>query len=416
MANLTSILFALSVLVSLSVCVEKARFDFYRVYEVTATDESHLKIFQQILDYPDGYNFMTTPKLVLDVPNKLIVPPHKFGEWSEWTENFKLNVELLNNNLQESIDKEDRNYQRRKGVYDWSSYRRLNETYAWMDDLAASRPNDISTFIVGKSYEGRDMKGLRVNIGNKTGKKAIFFESNIHANEWIGSYSTTYIMNQLLTSDDDDVKRLLETFDWWFLPILNIDGYEYTWNVDRTWRKTRRPTQNPLCHGADPNRNSDVSWGVFGGSTLPCSAIYYGDHAFSEVEMKQFSEFIATVPNLFGYISFHSHGQYIMTPYALSRDPAENFDLLNSIGAEAKAAIFAQRGKEYRVGSMSDFFGLIGGTSVDYVVAHQNPLLAYCYEISDTHIVPTEELLPIGAELFASVRAIFNEAITRGLV
>jgi len=54
MGRLTSILFSLSVLVSFSYCVEKARFDFYRVYEVTASDESHLKIFQQILDYPDG--------------------------------------------------------------------------------------------------------------------------------------------------------------------------------------------------------------------------------------------------------------------------------------------------------------------------------------------------------------------------
>ena len=101
------------------------------------------------------------------------------------------------------IDKEDMKYQRRKAVYDWTSFRRYNETYAWMDDLASSRPNDISTFIVGKSYEGRDIKGLRINIGNQSGKKSIFFESNIHANEWIGSHTTTFIINQLLTSEDN---------------------------------------------------------------------------------------------------------------------------------------------------------------------------------------------------------------------
>ncbi|CAG9804826.1 unnamed protein product [Chironomus riparius] len=418
MGHLASIALYLSVLVSLSFCVEKARFDFYRVYEATASDEIHLKIFQQILDYPDGYKFMTTPKMLIGSTAQLIVPPHKFGEWSEWVENFKIEVKLLSNNLQEMIDKEDaaNQRQRRTGVYDWSTYRRLNETYAWMESLAASLPNDISTFIVGKSYEGRDIKGLRVNIGNAIGKPSIFFESNIHANEWIGSYATTYIMNQLLTSEHEDVKALLESFEWWFLPILNIDGYEYTWNVDRTWRKTRRPTQNPLCHGADPNRNSDVSWGAFGGSSLPCSAIYYGDHVFSEVEMKQFSEFIPTVPNLFGYISFHSYGQYIMTPYAVSRNAADDFELINEIGAKAKDAISAIRGTEYSVGSMSDFFGLIAGTSVDYVAINQKPKLAYCYEISDTHIVATEEIQAIGEELFASVKAIFKEAITRELV
>lgn len=51
-----------------------------------------------------------------------------------------------------------------------------------------------------------------------------------------------------------------------FKNLFFQDGYEYTWNVDRTWRKTRRETANPLCRGADPNRNWDVNWGSYGGS------------------------------------------------------------------------------------------------------------------------------------------------------
>jgi len=132
--------------------------------------------------------------------------------------------------------------------------------------------------------------------------------------------------------------------------------------------------------------------------------------------MKQFSEFIATVPNLFGYISFHSYGQYIMTPYAVSRAAADNIELLNEIGAKAKDAISSVRGTEYSVGTMSDFFGLIAGTSVDYVAINQKPKLAYCYEISESHIIPTDEIQAIGQELFASVKTIFTEAITLGLV
>ena len=33
---------------------EKARFDLYRLYEVTAENDLHLKLFQQISEYPDG--------------------------------------------------------------------------------------------------------------------------------------------------------------------------------------------------------------------------------------------------------------------------------------------------------------------------------------------------------------------------
>lgn len=128
---------------------------------------------------------------------------------------------------------------RKRKSFDWSNFQKLEDIHAWMRELAAARPSDISTFVAGISYEGREMLGLRVNIGNVAGKKSIFFESNIHANEWIGGSTTTYIMNELLTSSDtgewfkklslrkisklfSDVRDLLNRFEWWFLPVLNV--------------------------------------------------------------------------------------------------------------------------------------------------------------------------------------------------
>ena len=39
------------------------------------------------------------------------------------------------------------------------------------------------------------------------------------------------------------------------VPILNPDGYEYSWTDDRMWRKTRMPNPGSPCVGTDPNRN-----------------------------------------------------------------------------------------------------------------------------------------------------------------
>jgi hypothetical protein len=36
------------------ISAEKARFDFYRLYEVAIDNEVHLNLMQQIIDYPDG--------------------------------------------------------------------------------------------------------------------------------------------------------------------------------------------------------------------------------------------------------------------------------------------------------------------------------------------------------------------------
>jgi murein tripeptide amidase MpaA len=105
---------------------------------------------------------------------------------------------------------------------DWTNFQKLEDIHGWLRSLASQRPADISTFVAGISYEGREILGLKINIGNVVGKKSIFFEANIHANEWIGGSTQTFIINELLTSTDTNVRDLLNQFEWWFIPILNV--------------------------------------------------------------------------------------------------------------------------------------------------------------------------------------------------
>jgi len=81
-------------------------------------------------------------------------------------------------------------------------------------------------FIVGKSYEGRTIRGIK--ISHKAGNPGIFIESNIHAREWITSASATWFINQLLTSEDADVRSLADNYDWHIIPVFNVDGFEYS--------------------------------------------------------------------------------------------------------------------------------------------------------------------------------------------
>ena len=67
----------------------------------------------------------------------------------------------------------------------------------------------------------------------------------------------------------------------YIVPVLNPDGYEYTFTGDRMWRKTRKPSPGNRCPGADPNRNWDSAFGTTGVSRNPCSDTYPGPHAFS---------------------------------------------------------------------------------------------------------------------------------------
>lgn len=74
------------------------------------------------------------------------------------------------------------------------------------------------------------------------------------------------------------------------VPVLNPDGYEYTWTTDRLWRKNRRPggvrTLDNVdnCNGVDLNRNYDTNFGGTGSSSNQCSHLYAGPSALSEPE------------------------------------------------------------------------------------------------------------------------------------
>lgn len=83
------------------------------------------------------------------------------------------------------------------------------------------------------------------------------------------------------------MKQLLDELDFYVLPVVNIDGYVYTWTKvcelrgtcdihtvtscrfwsncliyfqDRMWRKTRSTMAGSSCLGVDPNRNFNAGW------------------------------------------------------------------------------------------------------------------------------------------------------------
>jgi murein tripeptide amidase MpaA len=109
---------------------------------------------------------------------------------------------------------------------DWTSYHSLEEIYAWLDELAAEFPNVVTLFEIGESYEGRTTRGLKMS--HRAGNQAIFVEANIHAREWISSATATWTINELLRSTDSGIRNIADNYDWYFIPVSNPDGYEYS--------------------------------------------------------------------------------------------------------------------------------------------------------------------------------------------
>ena len=54
----------------------------------------------------------------------------------------------------------------------------------------------------------------------------------MHAREWVAPATCLYIIEQLVKGSDTDpeIQEMVQTFDWYIFPVMNPDGYKYTWS------------------------------------------------------------------------------------------------------------------------------------------------------------------------------------------
>jgi len=135
---------------------------------------------------------------------------------------YQLNIE----NVQTLIDQ---TMPPSQSVFDFKNYHRLNEIYDNIDDLAKQYPHKVKVVVGGRTYENRQIKGVKVSF--KANNPGIFLEGGIHAREWISPATVMYILHQLLTSNNSNIRNLAENHDWYIFPLFNPDGYVYTHNI-----------------------------------------------------------------------------------------------------------------------------------------------------------------------------------------
>ncbi|TGN63893.1 zinc carboxypeptidase [Nocardioides eburneiflavus] len=206
----------------------------------------------------------------------------------------------------------------------WKSYDEPGGYHDQLTTVARQYPGVTKLVKLGTTYQGRDILALKMTQGargQKDGSRpAAIFSATQHAREWIAPEMVRRLMYTYLErwkADHEPTKKLLQSTELWFVPVMNPDGYEYTFTDERLWRKNLRDNNGDgitqVGDGVDPNRNYPSHWGYDneGSSDIPSSETYRGPSPASEPETRAGIKLFDTAKAEF-MVNYHSNGEWLL--------------------------------------------------------------------------------------------------------
>lgn len=180
----------------------------------------------------------------------------------------------------------------------------------------------------GKSRLGQQLAAFRVTKGGAStprgSRPVVLYHATQHAREWIAVETNRRLFEYVLDHKNDPasgIPQLLATTELWFIPVVNPDGYDYTFvsPSTRMWRKTLRDNNGDgaitVGDGVDTNRNWPTKWRFDpeGASDNTASDTYRGPSPSSEPEVTAYRALMNRLKAKF-MIDYHSYGELILYP------------------------------------------------------------------------------------------------------
>jgi Zinc carboxypeptidase len=211
-----------------------------------------------------------------------------------------------------------------------------------LENLASSHRQIAELQTIGHSLRGVPIYAMKVTKnarGSKDGSRpAVLYSSLQHAREWLAGETGRRTLRMFLDNygrtgaaigtdgqpiegvNAEEITRLVDTRELWFILVANPDGYDYTFDpANRLWRKNLRDNngdgQITSIDGVDPNRNFPTRWNYDdeGSNTEPSSETYRGTGPASEPETKAFLSLTRRVDFAYNK-NDHTHGKLLLWP------------------------------------------------------------------------------------------------------
>ncbi|MBX2798969.1 MAG: hypothetical protein KTR31_14930 [Myxococcales bacterium] len=284
------------------------------------------------------------------------------------------------------------------------------ETFDAHLDLLAAEHAHATVIELGTSVENRPIRGLRLADPALTDPPGILVTGVQHAREWVAGSSALFIADRLAEEwgQGGEADAVLDEWQVIVVPIVNPDGYRFSWTTDRLWRKNRRDNADGTF-GVDLNRNWGEAWGGAGGSSAQtANNNYRGASAFSEPEAASLRDLVLDRPELVRHLDLHCTGQLVLYPWGYTAQPSPDEDWLSQTGTAMQLAMEGVEGTPYAIGQMNPRLYQANGLGIDWT--HEQGLRSTLVELRDRgqygFLLPADQLRPTAEEAWAGFVAL----------
>ena len=259
-----------------------------------------------------------------------------------------------------------------------------------MRSVASKNPQLAKLVTLGITHQGREILAIKLTQGARDvpdgSRPAVLYSATQHAREWISTEVNRRLMQWYIErwrANDKEIKRLLKDTELWFVLVANPDGYQYTFDVERLWRKNLRDNNNDgqitVGDGVDPNRNypNHFKYDEEGSSSIASSETYRGPGPVSEPETQALKGLLDRIGFAF-QVNYHSNGQWLLYAegWQIGTPTADDPIYFALSGNLDRPAI-----RDFHPGLSSDVLYVTNGETTDYAHAATGAL-AWTPELS----------------------------------
>ncbi|XP_017481995.1 PREDICTED: uncharacterized protein LOC108371023 [Rhagoletis zephyria] len=457
----------------------KVTYDRYQIWRLKPIDDTQVHALEEYKKSEDGIkgqwlkgpslrgltDVLVPPKQLLDFEASLsfesiahevlIYDVGKAIAYEQAQEQFHFNAVMHKNKKYPQ-----KHQQQALTTMSWHKYYEYDDIITHLEMLRMRHPQLIELIHIGRSYEGRPLVVVKIeskdhaaSVASQTlvaqkklnSKKqtkeanSVFIESGTHGLEWIGPATSLWMISELLrliksnktTIDNEYIKNTT----WYFMPILNPDGYVYSHKYDRFWRKTRsrhisrrngiidsamtwlqqKKIATRVCYGVDLDRNWHYQWGKRGSSKSPCNELYAGPGPFSEPESKALSEFLIDYRKQIKlYISLQQYGQIISYPLKANTSfNAERIDDFLDVAMVGTDGLRKRGSKSrYKIDSTSDLVENRSGCSDAFAAYEVGIPFSFTIQLADNgvhgYLLPSASIEPTARDAFEIITAMID--------